>query len=91
MLVNLNIYEPWGNSHGCHMTIDLEQVCRDAGRREKDGIDIKTHRQIYYTVYPMNKAKKLLKLIKRYADNVEEIEAFLKGYPKVFNIWAGIK
>ena len=60
--------------------INLKEVCECAGKREFDKYE---HR--YYTLYTMNQAKKIFKLIKQYADNLEEVESYLeKKYPKMF-------
>ncbi|MBR2389959.1 MAG: hypothetical protein IKA94_04100 [Mogibacterium sp.] len=63
--------------------INLKEVCECAGKREYDKYE---HR--YYTLYTMNQAKKIFKLIKQYADNLDEIESYLKkNYPKMLNAW----
>lgn len=63
--------------------INLKEVCECAGKREFDKYE---HR--YYTLYTMNQAKKIFKLIKQYADNLDEIESYLKkNYPKMLNAW----
>lgn len=70
---------------GCKLVaeIDLKEICVCAGKREYDKYE---HR--YYTPYTMNKAKKIFKLIKQYADNLDEIESYLKmNYPKMLKVW----
>ena len=86
MLVVIRTSDPWT---GCKWAaeINLKEVCESAGKR---GYDKYEHR--YYTLYTMNQAKKIFKLIKQYADNLEEVESYLeKNYPKMLKVWANRK
>lgn len=58
--------------------IDLEQVCADVGRR---------------VVYPVERCRKLFKLIKAYAtpEQLEEAEEIIRAHSKAFKIWSSIK
>lgn len=67
--------------------INLKEVCECAGKREYD-----KYERCYYTPYTMNQAKKIFKLIKQYADNLNEVECYLeKTYPKMLKVWENRK
>lgn len=70
---------------GCKWSaeINLKEICECAGKREYD-----KYEHCYYTPYTMNKTKKIFKLIKQYADNLNEIESYLiTNYPKMLKVW----
>ena len=67
--------------------IDLEQVCADVGRREKD------EEGRIYVVYPVERCRKLFKLIKAYAtpEQLEEAEETIRKSDKAYKIWGSLK
>lgn len=87
---NLKYYdEPLFN-----MTVDIAEVCRAAGKRERnpdyyyDGSGSPT-----YVPYKIPKAKKLLKLIFRYADDADvmRVSEYLEEHnQKLYKYWMGL-
>lgn len=76
----------WNNSNNrWTMTFDLENICDNAGKklRDSDGR--------LYTTLTIPHTRKILKLIKRYTDDLDDISEFLKRYPNILDIWEKIK
>ena len=67
---------------------DLKWICDNAGKRVSV-YSFQRRKLIYYVAYPMNKAKKALRLCYLYSDNAtrERIKDFLSNYPKMLEIW----
>jgi len=80
----MNTYDQW------KIVFDLKWICDNAGKRVK----IFSYYQCKYIIcaaYPMNKAKRALRLCYLYSDDEkrEEIKDFLSDYPKMLKIWEG--
>ena len=66
------------------MTFDLEFICENAGKRVNDGDGT-------YTPLTIPHTRKIFKLIKKYKDDCDDIEAYLKKYPRLLEIWKKVK
>lgn len=66
---------------------DIDYLCENLGKKEKDKYDGTT-----YTVITKTHIKKIFKLIKRYHDNPDEIGEYIKEhYPKAYEVWEKVK
>lgn len=74
--------------HRWHMRIDLLDLANSAGKREKDGYNGGT-----YTIYPMAKAKKLLKLIRRHGseEDLAKCDRYFAGNKRLNKFWKEIR
>ena len=77
MIVTIN-HSDFG--HCWTMTFDLEFICENAGKRVKD--DDGT-----YTPLTIPHTRKIFKLIRQYKDDCEDIDEYLKKYPRLLEIW----
>lgn len=85
------------------MIIDLKQLADSAGVRKKeaDGVytdprtgETEVYKGAYYIDYSMAKAKKLLKLIRRYYRTEKDLEAcdrYFSGNEKLMKAWEAIR
>lgn len=75
-----------------HLEFNLKWICENAGKRETV-YSYEKHKNISYVAYPMNKAKKALRLCYLGSDDDkrEEIKDFLSKYPKMLKIWEELR
>ena len=91
----ITIKDTW---HHWTMRINLQELARDAGRKEKedDGVytdprtgETERYKGAVYTVYPLTKAKKLLKLIRQFGTDkdFEACDKYLAQNAKLYKYW----
>lgn len=91
----IRIHDVW---YHWKMTIDLKDLAKIAGNRvrEPDGTytdprtgEVEHYKGCVYTEYPMTKAKKLLKLIRKYGTEKEfrACDTYLAENAKLYKYW----
>lgn len=66
------------------MKFDLGYICENCGKKYRDENGT-------YTILTIPHTRRILKIIKQYADDYDEIVKYLSAYPKVLEIWNKLK
>ena len=66
------------------MRFDLKFICENMGKKINDGGE-------KYVALTIPHTRRIFRIIKRYAEDLAEIQNFLKGYPKALEVWSKIK
>lgn len=84
--ITISNKDSWWDSQWT-MDIDLDDVAHNAGRRTKDNDGC------IYTVYPIPRAKKLLKLIRKYGteEDFEKVTAAMKNNDRLSDYWDSLQ